>query len=329
MVETSRGAVGLVLNAGSSRACGADELESLTSSLPNVRIYEVRSDRSPEACARTALAEGASHLIAAGGDGTVSGVAAALVNTDVPLGILPLGTANSIARALDIPTDFDAAVRVLVDGLRGDMPPRRIDTALANGRTMVLLASVGLHAAAIADAPPDAKKQWGSLAYVLTAIRKLREQAPFTARLTVDDQRIECRATNITVANLAPPQSVTAHGPSMLMPDDGWLDATIIAADTVPSALAAGFHLLWGALFDEPAERDDIGYLVVRRLFIEADPAQPVLVDGEVAGTTPLEVVSRPKSLLVVAPPLPQADKPVERKLYGLPGLKIESREGR
>lgn len=327
--ETQRFVAGLVLNANSGQARTADELQSLVSDFVEIRVYEVRPESSPEACARAALADGANVLIAAGGDGTVSGVAAALVSSSVALGIFPLGTANSIARALGIPTDLEEAVRILREALRGDMPPRWIDTALANERTMVLLASVGLHASAIAEAPPDAKKLWGSLAYVLTAIRRLGNQARFTARLTIGDERIECRATNITVANLAPPQTVSAQGPSTVLPDDGWLDATIVAADTVPSVLAAGWHLLRSALSGEPAERDDIGYVVAKRLVIDTDPPQRLLIDGEEAGTTPVEIVSRPKSLLVLAPPAQPADKHVERKLRGLPGLKMERAHGR
>ena len=97
--------------------------------------------------------------------------------------------------------------------------------------------------------------------------------------------------------------------------DDGWLDATIVAAETVPSALAAGWHLLRSTFSGEPASRDDIGYVVTRRMVIETEPPQPLLIDGEVAGTSPLEVVSRPSSLLVFAPPAPPVDKLVERKL--------------
>jgi YegS/Rv2252/BmrU family lipid kinase len=327
--KTQRYTAGLVLNSGAGRAGAAIDPQSFASDLVDVRVYETSRDCSPADCARAALAEGAKVLIAAGGDGTVSGVAAALVNSSVPLGILPLGTANSIARALGIPTDIEEAAHILREALRGDIPPRWIDTALANKRTMVLLAAIGLHACAVAEAPSDAKKHWGSLAYVLTAIRKLRAQAPFTARLTIGEDHIECRATNITVANLAPPQTVSAQGPTVVMPDDGWLDATIVAADTVPSVLGAGWHLLRCAFSGEPAERDDIGYAVAKRFVIDADPPQPVLIDGEEAGTTPVEVVLRPKSLLVLAPPAPPAEKPVERKLDGLPGLKIDRAHGR
>ena len=60
-------------------------------------------------------------------------------------------------------------------------------------------------------------------------------------------------------------------------------------------------------------------------MVIETEPPQPLLIDGEVAGTSPLEVVSRPSSLLVFAPPAPPVDKLVERKLEGLPGLKVEA----
>lgn len=310
----------LVVNEKSGQGRTAEDLlEQLGNEVP-LRLYKVSPDSDPKLCAVQAVRDGAHFVVAGGGDGTVSAVAAALVGTDVPLAILPLGTANSVARALELPMDPLEAARLWRDG-----PMRRIDTAVANGHTMVLMASVGVHAAAIAQATPERKRRWGGLAYLLTGIEKLRAQEPFTLTIEIPHEEIRCSATAVTVANLAPTQTLTAQGPSVVLADDGRLDTTILAADTLAQAVATGFHLLRTAWSSEPADRDDVGYVTSHRIRIDAQPPQPVLIDGEDGGMTPLEVVARPASLLVLAPAAPAVDKPVEHKLEGLPELKVVS----
>lgn len=323
MVEEEGRWGALVANEKSGQRQAAEPLMERLRDRVRLRLYRVEAGRDPRLCAAQALRDGARFVVAAGGDGTVSAVASALVGTETPMGILPLGTANSVARALEIPEDPDAAA-----SLWTSTALRRIDTALANGRTMVLLASVGLHAAAVAEAPPPRKRRWGGLAYLLTAFEKLRERSAFALTLELPDSVVECKAMAVTVANLAPTQTLTAQGPSVVLPDDGRLDATILAADTLPKAVASGIHLLRSAWANEPALRDDIGYVTTHRLVVHADPPQPVLIDGEEAGSTPLEVISRPGSLLVYAPDTPVIEKPEERKLDGLPQLRVLKRQG-
>lgn len=100
---------------------------------------------------------------------------------------------------------------------------------------------------------------------------------------------------------------------------------TIFAPVTVLNAIAASYHLLQTAFTGKPTERNDIGYLRVKKATIDTDPPQKVVVDGEVIGTTPVFVEVIPHSLIVMVPES-QAAAPVE-KLNGLPDLTVESRE--
>ncbi|MGA9382705.1 MAG: hypothetical protein WBV73_28420 [Phormidium sp.] len=100
---------------------------------------------------------------------------------------------------------------------------------------------------------------------------------------------------------------------------------TIFAPVTVLNAIAASYHLLQTAFTGKPTERNDIGYLRVKKATINTDPPQKVVVDGEVIGTTPVFVEVIPHSLIVMVPES-QAAAPVE-KLNGLPDLTVESRE--
>ncbi|XXY46382.1 YegS/Rv2252/BmrU family lipid kinase [Sorangium sp. So ce269] len=317
----------LIFNPAAGHA--GDAVESLPARLERefaLTVYETTADRSAAACAEAALREGAPLVIAAGGDGTISSVASALLGTDACLGILPLGTANSIALTLGIPDAIEGAIEVLVHG-----EPTRIDAARANGRTMILLSAIGLHADTVGETPQDAKQRWGVLAYISTGLKKLMSLEPFQVDIETDDHRIHCRAVAVTVANMAPARTVLAQGPSVVSPEDGLLDVTIVSATTLVEAVATGFHLLRTALDGEPAERDNIGFLAARRVRISTDPPQHVLIDGEEVGTTPLVVECLPRALTVMAArreavPAPPPAAEGDVKLEGLPELEVEQK---
>ena len=119
--------------------------------------------------AREAAARGATAVIAAGGDGTVNEVLNGLSGFDVPLGIIPVGTANDFARQVGIPLDdVDHAMDVILQ-----RPPVRVDTLEMNGRRFLNVSTGGVGAEATAETPADAKESLGTLAYAITGARKL------------------------------------------------------------------------------------------------------------------------------------------------------------
>lgn len=287
-----------------------------------LEVMEVGEDAPPDACARAALDKGHDLVIAAGGDGTLSAVAAMLAGTESVLGVLPRGTANSFATALEIPASIEAAIETLQSG-----EVVTVDTARANGEPMILHAALGFHAAVIGATSTEAKSRWGVLAYLATAVEKMAQADVFRVQIETDTLNFECRASNVMVAALASPRTVLAQGPSLLLPDDGTLDVTIVVAEGVADALATGLHLYTTAAQGKPATRDNVGYFACRRLKISAEPAQPRLIDGEEAGEGPLEVECVPGSLRVIVPrDAAWRDKQRqqhEHKLEGLPGLRV------
>jgi diacylglycerol kinase family enzyme len=95
---------------------------------------------------------------------------------------------------------------------------------------------------------------------------------------------------------------VLAQGQAEVVPDDGALDVTIVAASTLGDAVLAGLHLLECAALGEAATRDNVGYLSASRVRITADPPQTLLVDGEIIEGDALEIVCVPASLTVLSP---------------------------
>ncbi|MDC0716059.1 YegS/Rv2252/BmrU family lipid kinase [Nannocystis bainbridge] len=299
-----------------------DELPEVVAALEQtyeLTVFETSPERDADACAAAALASEPSVVIAAGGDGTVSLVASRLIGGEIPLAVLPRGTANSFARALAIPLDLEGALENACKG-----QPHAIDTARAAGRAVLLFASVGFHAAAIGETTREAKNRWGLLAYIATGLQRISELEPFAVELETESEVIRCKLTNVAVANLAPLHTLFAQGPTAVCGDDGQLDVTLVAFDGLVSGIGTALHLYRSGLSQNAATRDDIGYLPVKRVTIRADPPQPVLVDGEDVGETPVTVECVPRSLRVLVPAPPPSGSCDERKLEGLPELEVE-----
>jgi diacylglycerol kinase (ATP) len=177
-----------------------------------------------EALAAEAADRGADAVIACGGDGTLNEVVNGLDGRDVPLGVVPLGTANDFARQTGIPEDADHAMDVILR-----RKPVRIDTASMNGRRFLNVSTGGVGAEATAETPADFKASLGPLAYAITAVRKLAgnelRHASFTSagfELDVDFMAFAVGSARVTGGGtiMTPDASVT----------DGLLDLCVIEA---------------------------------------------------------------------------------------------------
>ncbi|MBA3463221.1 MAG: YegS/Rv2252/BmrU family lipid kinase [Deltaproteobacteria bacterium] len=291
----------------------------------SVTIEQITEDHDIGACVKAAITAGAKTIVAAGGDGTVSAVAALISDSDqVQLGVLPLGTSNSFAAALGIPAEIGGAIEVIA---RADCRPIDLAyvTTTEGRKAMVLHCMIGFHADAIANTATDSKRRWGVLAYAGSAMRELANLESFAVEIDTGEHIVKCSANAVAAANLAPIKTVLAHGPSHVLGDDGLIDVTIVAADSMLEAIATGVHLYRQARSGEPATRANVGSFSARTLVITTDPPQQVLVDGEAFGTTPVTIENIPHALRVLAPsPPPVEGPPAEASLIGLPDLEVQ-----
>jgi YegS/Rv2252/BmrU family lipid kinase len=313
----------LIFNPVAGRGNPEGDLELIKSILePELKldIQLTSKEISATVLAHLAVERDVKLIIASGGDGTVSAVADALINSNVPLAVIPRGTANAFAVSLGIPTSIEGACQVILEGVT-----RVISTARCNGKPMLLLAGIGLEAETVAQADRTAKNRLGILAYILSGMKQLGNLRYFETRLEREGEVITCSAVGVTIANVAPPTSILAQGPASVVPDDEFLDVTIFAPVSVFNAIAASYHLLVSAFRGTPTERKDIGYLRVKQALIDTKPPQKVVVDGEMIGTTPVSVEVIPQSLIVMVSES-QAAAPTE-KLDGLPDLTVETTE--
>ncbi|KZL48263.1 lipid kinase [Nodularia spumigena CENA596] len=313
----------LIFNPVAGQGDPEQELEVIRALLEpeiDLDIYQTTPEVDADQLAQAAVKRGVEAIIASGGDGTLSAAAMAIVGTDIPFGIISRGTANAFAAALRIPNTIDAACQTILQGAT-----RYVDAAYCNGKPMVLLAGIGFEAETVELADRDAKRRFGIMAYVLAGVQQLRNLQSFEVEIETEDKIITTTASAVTVANAALPSSVLAQGPAGIIYDDGLLDLTIVAPESKAGAIAATFHLLQTASMSSAAERDDIGYLRANYFKIKAEPPQKVVLDGEMIGTTPIEVHCVPAGLKIFVP-FDQALSPVE-KLEGLPNLTVEMKE--
>ncbi|MEP7301503.1 MAG: diacylglycerol kinase family protein [Caldimonas sp.] len=161
-----------------------------------IRRLEAGADLAAEV--QAAMQEGPDVIVAGGGDGTVSGVAAALVDREITLGVLPLGTLNHFAKDLGIPLDLAEAVRTIVEGHAVS-----IDVGEVNGRVFINNSSLGLYPDIVRDREHQQKRlgrgKWLALAWAgLAALRRF----PFIGvRLTVDGSELLRRTPFVFIGN--------------------------------------------------------------------------------------------------------------------------------
>src|SRR5512134_3583974 len=156
---------------GDSRdAVHAALARDFTASRIEFEVHERVGNEKPGDVVRARLRDGYDLVVVAGGDGTVSGVFDALYGSSLPLGVIPTGTGNLIAREFGIPTEVDEAVALIAGAPRA----MRIDAMRIRKRVYVLNASVGISAAVIAGTTGENKRRFGRIAYFATAFKIFR-----------------------------------------------------------------------------------------------------------------------------------------------------------
>jgi YegS/Rv2252/BmrU family lipid kinase len=161
-------------------------------------------------------------VIIGGGDGSVNASVPGLLDTNLPLGILPLGTANNLARTLNIPSSLPEACRVISEG-----QIQRIDLGWVNGHYFFNIASLGLSAEINRRVSKRLKRRWGVLAYMATALQVIWQVRPFWVEIRWDDQSIEIKTLQITVAN------GRYYGSGLVIADDATIDDQMLDLQSV------------------------------------------------------------------------------------------------
>jgi diacylglycerol kinase (ATP) len=235
-----------------------------------------------------------------GGDGTTMQAAAALVGTDVALGVIPGGTGNLLAGNLRIPSAPARAVRALITAR-----PKLFDLGRVqrpDGEHFFAVAcGAGYDARIMAETLGEHKRRWGMAAYVATTLRLVREIRSTDHVITIDGVVYDANAAMVLVANcgeVIPPYVRLGAG---IRPDDGLLDVVVVRANGFGQSLRAVWDLL--RMAPEVDGLDTyVGYARGREIRVETHPVQPVQLDGEAGGETPFTATVVPKAIRIMVP---------------------------
>jgi diacylglycerol kinase (ATP) len=239
-----------------------------------------------------ANAAGAHGVVVAGGDGTMNAAAEALVKTRLPLGVLPSGTANDLARTLGIPEDPQRAAAIIASG-----HTRRIDLGSANGHYFFNVATIGLAADLAGKLTKQSKKRFGRLSYAIAAFKVLLEARPFTAEITNKGEVTRVKTLQVGIGNGRFYGGGMAVEASALI-NDGHLDLYSLEIDEVwrLALLMRKFRLGQHGLWEEVRTQRCTEFEVKTR------KPQPVNLDGELKTHTPAHFEIHPKAVTVFAP---------------------------
>ena len=257
-------------------------------------IHETRREDDLGKIVRERLRSGFDLVVAVGGDGTISDVIDGLVGTSIPLGIVPTGTGNLVARDLGIPSEIDDAVRVIAAAPRS----RKIDAMRIGDRVFVLNVSVGFSAAVIRRTSQGSKHRFGRIAYLAAIVSKIFTSRPRTLVVTADGARCEYRALEVAIMNCGMlARMLYPKGPEIRI-DDGRLDVFILGIRTIREYP----RFVVGILAGRPADFVSRYTGAERRVTIRSDVPLPVQADGDIIGTTPIEVELLPGAVTVLVP---------------------------
>jgi YegS/Rv2252/BmrU family lipid kinase len=261
-------------------------------------IYETRggTDEDIKQLVSDAVKRGFQLFISAGGDGTLSSVIDGLVDSNIPLVIIPTGTWNALARALDIPLEVDRAIDLVFQPHR----IQTIDAMQVGDGYFVLSVSAGIGAMTMKDVERKDKRRLGKLADLRKALTEMLEFRSFQFEVKIDGTLTRFRASELMVANTSIlGLKALRLNPNIRM-DDGKLNVCRIYANTVTDYLKLGLSMLrtghersWNVLCVEALDEVEI----------RSRDRIPVQGDGGLIGHLPVTVKLRPKAIQVVTPP--------------------------
>jgi YegS/Rv2252/BmrU family lipid kinase len=243
--------------------------------------------------ARQAIERGVDCLIVRGGDGTVNEALQGLVGSAVPLAIWPAGTANVLASVLGIPRRLPDVVRMIAERQICEVSVGR-----ANGRYFVLMVGIGLDASIVQEVNPDLKRRLGLLAYWFAGLKHLVTWKAPVFTLQLPGQQI--RATFAAIAN------VPSYGGGIRMAPDARPETEEFRVCAITSRCKLLYALVYLPLtfLGWHIHLPGVLYMSARGGRAWADSGEPIpfQVDGELAGTLPVEFELIPRALRVIVP---------------------------
>lgn len=291
--------IAVVINTGSRKGSAARELvvRSLDAAgLPVSAMYTVDEAGDLNRTLERAVTGGHDLVVVGGGDGTVASAAGLVAGTDVALGVLPLGTANDLARTLEIPKDLGEACKALAEGKIVD-----IDLGRANGQPFLNVASAGLSVAVTQALSPRLKRLIGPMAYGVATVRSYAKHKPFHARLEFpegDHQPVELE----NLLQVAVGNGRYYGGGNAVSPTAGIDDHTLDIYAILMAPLREQAKIARSLKNGKFVENERVHHVTSRSVRLVTTPPLPVNLDGEITTGTPTDFTVQRNAVHVVVP---------------------------
>jgi len=245
-----------------------------------------------EELARRAVEAGFTRIVAAGGDGTVSQVANGLIGSNATLGVLPMGTVNVFAMELGLPLHNLRRCWDIIE----DRNVRLVDLPSANGKYFVQLGGVGLDAQVVKETSLAFKRSLGPLSYLISAAHIAARQPP---KLFIESEHTAVEEGSfVLIGNgrlYGGPFPFFKHA----IIDDGLFDVVVFKRLGYLEIV----KYLQDVVFSSDIKAPEIEYFQTRQLRITSEQDVPLELDGELAGSCPIDFRIRKRALRVLAPP--------------------------
>ena len=260
--------------------------------------FETTVDDAGGSMARAAVAAGADLVVAAGGDGTVRVVCSEMAGTGIPVGVVPAGTGNLLARNLGLPLVHERALDTVFSGQDRAIDVVRIEGDDLPSTRFVVMAGLGLDAAIMAGAPDALKARIGWPAYVVAGARQLRYPA-VRVDISVDGaEPVRRRARTVVIGNVGSLQAGIPLLPDAKI-DDGLLDVVVIA----PRRFFGWVPVAARVMTRRRRTDDRLDRYTGRTVSITAASSTPRQLDGDTVGAgTEIRAEIEPGRLLVRVP---------------------------
>jgi len=237
------------------------------------------------------VAADADCIVCAGGDGTLIGAIEQAIARDLPIGLVPAGTFNELARTLRMPLDIDGAVKTIA--ARNE---RVVDVGLVNGVYFLNEASIGISSRIARLQTTQLKQRFGMFGVFATAFLALRHSRPIRAEVRYDGRSERLRTIQLTVANSHRFGGFLNVAGAAI--DDGWLDLYSVDITGPREAFSIAMAMFAGRPRDVPGLR----VLRATRFDVMTRREHRITADGEPAGVTPATFEILPKALRIFAP---------------------------
>lgn len=234
-----------------------------------------------------------SHVIIGGGDGSVCAALPALIETQLPVFVIPLGTANNLARNYNITQDIQSVHTMLTEGEQVS-----IDVGVVNGVHFLNVAGLGLSTEVNENVSSDLKKKIGVFAFVYTAFKMVTKMNPFRAIITADGGKpIYTKSWQISVCN------GKHYGNGLTIKHDASLeDHKLHLLSTEVKKWWHSVGLISSLITGHYKKTQEITLIAGRDILIETRRTFRIDVDGDVKTTTPATFSVIPKAVNLIIP---------------------------